>query len=247
MTGRPLAGVLALLQNVLDFFCPRPCLSCQEIIPADFPGLLCPRCLEGLPLLSRPLCPRCGAPFRSPMVGDHLCQTCLRQPPPFDRARAAAFYDGFILEAIHRLKYQRQVLYAKFLGQVAAQTPDISAILADAHLVLPVPLHPQRLRWRGFNQALLLANNLGDVPVAPDILIRLRPTRPQVGLSSEERLANVKNAFAVTDPGQVVGKNLVLVDDVYTTGATIRECARVLRRAGAARLEVITVARVGYA
>jgi len=239
--------MMAAFQTVLDFFCPRPCLNCQEIIPPQTPGLLCPDCLAALPLLPRPRCPRCGAPFRSPMVSDHLCHACLRQPPPFNRARAAGFYDGFILEAIHRLKYQRQVLYAKFLGQIMVREPDISAMLADAQLLVPVPLHPRRLRWRGFNQALLLAKHLSHLPVAPEVLIRRRPTLPQVGLSSQERLVNVKNAFAVTAPQEVNGRNIVLVDDVYTTGATIRECARVLRRAGAARLEVITVARVGYA
>jgi ComF family protein len=233
--------------TLLDFFLPRPCLGCQEILPAGDPGWLCSTCQADLPLLPWPRCPRCGAPFRSPMVGEHLCQACLRQPPPFMRARAVAFYEGLILEAIHRLKYQRQLLYAKFLGDLMQQDPDIQEIIAGAELLLPVPLHPTRLRWRGFNQALLLARHLAPARLDTQVLIRQRSTRPQVGLTSQERRANVKGAFAVTDPARVAGKNLVLIDDVFTTGATINECARVLRQAKAARLEVITVARVGYA
>ncbi len=234
-------------QTLLDFILPRPCLGCHQILPKVAPGWLCSACQADLPLLPHPRCPRCGAPFRSPMGGRHLCHACLRQPPPFHRARAVAFYEGLILEAIHRLKYQRQLLYAKFLGDLLRQEPEVQEIIAGAELLLPVPLHPSRLRWRGFNQALLLARHLAPERVDTRVLIRQRSTRPQVGLNSQERRANVKGAFAVTEPARVAGKNLVLIDDVFTTGATIGECARVLRRAKAARLEVITVARVGYA
>ena len=176
----------------------------------------------------------------------HLCQDCLTAPPPFSRARAAAFYDGKVLEAIHRLKYQRRVIYAKFLGQLVANS-SAGAMIAAADLLVPVPLHPRRLRWRGFNQALLLAQTFPQTRIARDILVRRRPTLPQVKLSPEERQTNVKGAFAVPDPATVQGKSIILLDDVYTTGATVKECARALRRAGAANVEVVTVARVGYA
>lgn len=233
--------------SVLDFFFPRFCLFCQEPLPPAEPGLVCSSCLREAPFLASPCCRRCGAPFRSRQGGDRLCQACWHQKPPFDHARAAAFYDGLVLEAIHRLKYQRQLLYAKVLGQIMTQATAITDVLATADLLLPVPLHPRRLRWRGFNQALLLAKHFQDIPLGRDVLIRQRPTLPQVGLTSQERLANVKGAFLVQKPEQVAGKNVVLLDDVYTTGATVMECARVLRRAGAARIDVITAARVGYA
>ncbi len=235
------------LNAVLDFFFPRFCLFCQSPLPVTEPGLTCAPCLAALPVLPRPRCRCCGAPFRSPLGGERLCQACLRQPPPFDRARAVFFYEGPILEAIHRFKYQRQLLFGRFLGQTLKQAPEITEIMAAAQLLVPVPLHTRRLQWRGFNQALLLAQHFRGIPVARDLLIRVRATLPQVGLSARERLANVKGAFLVRRPELVADKNVVLVDDVFTTGATVAECSRVLRRAGAARLEVVTVARVGYA
>jgi ComF family protein len=157
-----------------------------------------------------------------------------------------AFYDGIVLEAIHRLKYQRQIIYAKFLAQLLAASPAREGI-AETDLLVPVPLHPRRLRWRGFNQALLLARAFPDIPLGRDILVRRRPTRPQLKLSPEERRTNVKGAFLVSDPVVVAGKSVLLLDDVYTTGATAKECARALCQAGAGRVEVLTVARVGYA
>ena len=153
----------------LDFFLPRFCLLCQTPLPPAEPGLVCGACLGQLPLLSQPQCLCCGAPFRSPQGGDHLCQACLRQPPPYDRARAAAFYDGMVLEAIRRLKYQRQLLFARFLGEILRWSAVINEVITEAQLILPVPLHPRRLRGRGFNQALLLAQQWGKLPVVPDV------------------------------------------------------------------------------
>jgi ComF family protein len=157
-----------------------------------------------------------------------------------------AFYDGSVLAAIHHLKYQRQLIYARFLGQLLAVSR-AADLVAAADLVVPVPLHPRRLRWRGFNQAILLAQNFPDVPLGREILIRRRPTLPQVKLSPQERQTNVKGAFVVPDPAAIKDKSLLLIDDVYTTGATVKECARALRRAGVGNVEVLTVARVGYA
>ncbi|MGQ9922001.1 MAG: ComF family protein [Desulfobacca sp.] len=235
------------LNHVLDFFLPRFCLLCQHPLPPGAPGLACAACHATIPYLSHPRCLCCGAPFRSRQGGARLCHNCLRQPPPFDRALAAAFYEGPVLDAIHRLKYHRDLLYGKLLGEIMHRAFDLTEAVAAAQLLLPVPLHPQRLRWRGFNQAILLAQNFPDIPLARDVLVRERPTLPQVGLSSKERLANVKGAFRVRQPELVAGKNVIILDDVFTTGATVSECARVLRRAGAAHIEVITVARVGYA
>jgi ComF family protein len=120
-------------------------------------------------------------------------------------------------------------------------------LLAAADLIVPVPLHPRRLRWRGFNQAILLAQSFPDLPLGREILVRQRPTLPQVKLSPQERQTNVKGAFVVPDVAAIKDKAVLLVDDVYTTGATVKECALALRRAGAGTVEVLTVARVGYA
>ncbi len=234
------------LKALLDFFLPSFCLFCQAPLPPESESLACPQCLGEIALIPQPYCSCCGAPFRSAVGLEHLCHECLTDPPPFSRARAAAFYDGRVLEAIHRLKYQRQLIYAKFLGQLLAVSA-AAELVAAADLVAPVPLHPRRLRWRGFNQAILLAQTLPNLPLGREILVRRRPTLPQVKLTPTERQTNVKGAFMVPDPAAINNKALLLVDDVYTTGATVKECARTLRRAGARTVEVLTVARVGYA
>lgn len=242
----PIALFKASLQAFLDFFLPGFCLFCQAPVTSGSASLACPQCLGEIALIPQPYCSCCGAPFRAAVGLEHLCHDCLTNPPPFTRARAVAFYDGQVLEAIHRLKYQRQLIYAKFLGQLLTASP--AAPLVDtADLLVPVPLHPRRLRRRGFNQALLLAQNFPEVSLAREILVRKRPTLPQVTLNPQERHSNVKGAFLVPDPAALAGRSVLLVDDVYTTGATVKECSRTLRKAGAENVEVLTVARVGYA
>jgi ComF family protein len=234
------------IKALLDFVVPNFCLFCQAPLTPGAESLACPQCLAEIDMIPQPYCSCCGAPFRGAVGLEHLCQDCLTDPPPFSRARAVAFYDGRILEAIHRLKYQRQLIYAKFLGQLLTGS-SAAHLVAAADLVAPVPLHPRRLRRRGFNQALLLAHAFPEASLGREILVRRRPTLPQVKLSPQERLANVKGAFLVPDPEALAGKTVLLVDDVYTTGATVKECARALRRAGVGKVEVLTVARVGYA
>jgi ComF family protein len=234
------------LKAILDFFLPGFCLFCHAPLGLDSASLACPQCLEEIALIPQPFCSCCGAPFRGAVGLEHLCQDCLTDPPPFNRARAVAFYDGLVLQAIHRLKYQRQLIYAKFLGQILAAA-GAAELVSAADLLVPVPLHPRRLRWRGFNQAILLARTFPDLPLGLEVLVRRRPTLPQVKLSPRERQTNVKGAFTVPDPLAIKGRSILLVDDVYTTGATVKECARALRRAGAAKVEILTVARVGYA
>jgi ComF family protein len=234
------------LKALLDFFLPSFCLFCQAPLTPGSESLACSRCLGEITVIRQPYCSCCGAPFRGAVGLEHLCQECLTHPPPFSRARAVAFYDGQVLESIHRLKYQRQLIHAKFLGQLLAVS-QAADLVSAADLLVPVPLHPQRLRGRGFNQAILLARTFPEVPLGREILVRRRPTLPQVKLSPQERQTNVKGAFVVPDPEAIKDKAVLLVDDVYTTGATVKECARALRRAGVGSVEVLTVARVGYA
>ncbi len=170
----------------------------------------------------------------------------MRAPPPFSAARAALLFEGRTKDLIHSFKYGNRTQTCRPLGLLAAQhlTEFVTAIGPD--ILLPVPLHPKRLRHRCFNQALLLSEILGGawrVPISRTNLRRIRWTEPQIKLSAVERVRNVQGAFAIANPETLAGKRVVLVDDVYTTGSTVAECARVLNAAGAESVYVATVAR----
>ena len=233
--------------TVLEFFLPRLCLFCGAGVGETAAQAVCPECEAKINWVASPLCPCCGLKFEARDGIDRLCGDCQTEPPPFARARAAALYDpeGPVGQAIKRLKFSGQMAYLPLL-QGWLQQPDCLELVADADLLLPVPLHPRRLKARGFNQAWLLAQGFKDSPLGREVLIRERFTLPQVGLNPKERRDNVKGAFAVPQASAVKGKKILLIDDLFTTGATARECARVLSRAGAARVEVLTVARVKH-
>lgn len=161
-----------------------------------------------------------------------------------DSARALAVYGGPVGQALRGFKYNRRLAGGAALADwLARQTP--AEWLSDIDLIAPVPLHPRRLLSRGFNQAVLLFKPLSQkygIPLAFDLLVRLRNTRPQVDLPPQERQSNVAGAFGVRRPGQALDRKVLVVDDVYTTGATVNECCRVLTQAGAARMRVLTLA-----
>jgi ComF family protein len=229
--------------GVLEFFLPRLCLFCGEPVGETAPVAVCPECTGAVQWIDSPVCPCCGLVFESREGSDRLCGSCTTDPPLFRRARAAAVYDGAVAVAIKRFKFTRQMAYLPVM-QHWLHRPRCRELVAEADLLAPVPLHPRRLRLRGFNQALLLAQAWPGVDLRRDLLVRVRHTVPQVGLNPRERRENVRRAFAVPHPEQVKGQKILLVDDLYTTGATVRECARVLLQAGAAQVEVLTVARV---
>ncbi len=191
-----------------------------------------------------PYCQRCGRPFPKGSTA-HLCSDCLQQKLFFDWGRAAVLYEGIFAEAIQRFKYQGDIHLAHPLGwfwnKINLETLSFEAII-------PVPLHPARLRERGFNQALLLGKILGKIHnkrVLAKGLRRIKNTVPQVQLDHSERAKNVRGAFAVKDQQEIMDKSVLLVDDVFTTGATVNECARILKKSGAKEVLVLTLARVG--
>ena len=196
-----------------------------------------------------PVCVSCGGPFAAAADVEHRCETCLRHPRPFRQARACALYetgvdDHPLKAALHRYKYGPEASLARPLaGILLARCP----LLVHAYdRIVPVPLHRERLRWRGFNQALLIARPLSKqagTPIDAHSLRRLRPTRPQVELTGAERRDNVARAFAVTRPRAVRGRRILLVDDVYTTGSTVADCSRALLAAGARVVDVLVLAR----
>jgi ComF family protein len=183
-------------------------------------------------------------------MGDGRCVNCRDHEPAFDRALSFGEYKGVLRGLIHLLKYENVAPAAGHLGRDLAVT--ISELLAGrgevVPLLVPVPLHKGRRRSRGFNQAELIARAAArhltvKVQVAPDVLVRHRETVSQVGLSREERMENMRDAFRVVDKGRVAGRAVILIDDVMTTGTTLSECARVLKKAGAERVWAATVAR----
>jgi ComF family protein len=235
------------LRLLIDSVFPLDCEVCDAPLPPGHPQCVCDRCWAAMRPLPRPLCPTCGAP-QTRGVPDADCPSCLLHPPAFHRARAAALYlpasAGLnpLAVAVQRLKYDgRRPLAAALGALLAARYP-----FGEGAVLLPVPLHPRRLRARGYNQALLLARVLGRaraLPVIPRLLRRTHDTRAQTGLGAAERRRNLAEAFALSAAHTIRGAHVVLVDDVLTTGATADACARVLRHAGARRIDVYTLGR----
>jgi ComF family protein len=240
--------------SLLEFFLPRMCLFCGVPVGETAVVAVCPECAAQITWVASPLCTCCGRVFESQDGPDRVCGDCQADPPPFTRARAAVIYEGPsvdalkkrpVLMAITGFKFSRQLAFLPVM-QYWLRQPHCLELVAAADLLAPVPLHPKRIKNRGFNQSLLLARAFPGAPVAREALTRRRHTPPQVGLSPKERQDNVKGAFSVTDPARVQGQSVLLIDDLYTTGSTVKECARVLLKAGARRVEVLTVARVKH-
>lgn len=216
--------------------------------------LLCPACLEGFLPVESPMCSRCGVVFKSREGEDHVCGECMDSPKRFGIARAPGIYEQTLMAAIHCLKYRGKTQLARPFGMLLFKAFVSFWGKNSVDLIIPVPLHVKKFKMRGFNPSFLLIRDwatifallngeLSDIQVARDLLERRRWTEPQTGLGRKKRLANVKNAFSVNDISKISGKRILLVDDVYTTGATVNECAKVLLSGGAEHVDVLTLAR----
>jgi ComF family protein len=235
----------------LNWLYPPRCRFCREsIFGAD--DCFCRRCCERIRLITHPLCGVCGRPFLDTSGDDHLCGKCLTRRPHFVRARAWACYptedggDHPLREVVQRFKYGRKVSLGRPLGRLMAVDCREWFREIALDLIVPVPLHWKRLRWRGFNQSVILGREVGklwNLPVDPFVVSRLRETPPQTQLSEEERRRNMRRAFTLNPAKSVEGKAVLLIDDVYTSGATVNECARALKRGGAREVCVLTLAR----
>lgn len=245
------SGTLPVLRSLgraaADIVFPPSCLSCRSSTGAA--GGLCPCCWARVRFIERPYCERLGTPFALDLGNDELLSPdAVANPPVFARARAVAqFDDGPVRCLVHRLKYSDRMELAKPLGAWMARAG--AEILAEADVLVPVPLHRRRLTWRRYNQANALARAISaqsGVPVDPFVLTRVKPTPPQVGLTRTQRALNVQGAFRVPDGmgPRVERRVVILIDDVMTSGATANAASRALLRAGAERVDVLVLAQV---
>ncbi len=229
----------ALFGPFLTLLYPPRCLVCKTLGTSG----LCAACAGKITPVAAPFCFVCGH-----TLSDSRCTNCAAQTPAFRRCRSLGVYDGVLRHAIHQFKYRDRPQLAGPLGHLLAdyarvQASDLNHLRFDA--LLPVPMHPVRQRIRGYNQSERLARILGaelSLPLLPNVLIRVRPTRPQVGLSGEARRTNLRGAFNVKQPDLVCGKTLLLIDDVVTSGSSLHECAVVLNTAGAQAVYALTLA-----
>jgi ComF family protein len=233
-----------LLDGLLAVLLAPPCVVCGDTLDRPTLGPVCPACWDSILPLTPPLCDLCGDPlptWRVVSVPLARCPRCRRVRRPLDRSRAIGLYEGALRSIVHALKYEGRRSLAKPLG--AMMRTRGADVLSDADLAVPVPLHPSRRRERGFNQAEDLARHVGLPVVAA--LRRVRRTRPQAVLPAGRRHSNVKDAFATSkDFPLVLGRVVVLIDDVSTTGATLDACALVLKESGAREVRALTAARV---
>ncbi|MBI1823254.1 MAG: ComF family protein [Nitrospirae bacterium] len=234
-------------RHFLELFFPAECQACKKELGQSRVPLFCEPCWSGIRPLEGPFCPQCGRPFLSSIAlsysPGHRCGDCRATPPYFDQMTIPFSYEGTLAKSIYFYKYRRQVSLIKSLVELVR--PHL-APLKKAEVILPVPLHPTRLREREFNQSLLLADALGLIlkrPVWGHVLVKVSQTTHQVKLSGRGRRKNLDRSLTVPNPKHVSGKTVLLVDDVFTTGSTMNECAKVLKKVGSQEVYGFAIAR----
>ncbi|NNM71244.1 ComF family protein [Enterovirga aerilata] len=242
------AGLSALSRfggTLLGLVFPPSCIGCGAA--TGEPHTLCGRCWSSIRFIERPFCERLGTPFAVDLGMALVSPAAIADPPVFARARAVARYDDTARRLVHRLKYSDRLDLVPALGAMMARSG--AELAAEADVIVPVPLHRTRLWWRRFNQSMELARVVAarhGKPCDPSLLLRIKRTTPQVGLSRNQRAENLQGAFRVPESArpQLKGKRVLLVDDVLTTGATANAASRALLRGGASAVDVLAFARV---
>lgn len=237
--------IARLGEGLINVAVPPTCMSCDRHVAR--PGGCCAECWSNLRFISKPFCPVMGTPFEYDMGGNFLCAEAIADPPPFDRLRAVMLYNEGARRMVSGLKYADRLDLAPAMAAWMATCSQ--ELLTDADVIVPIPLHARRLWRRRYNQSAELARHLAErtgTGYRPDVLKRRKATRQQVGLSERERENNVSGAFVVAEEHRihVQARNVLLVDDVYTTGATAKAATRALKRGGAARVDVVVFAKV---
>lgn len=238
-----LSATDGVLRSVFRLVYPPTCAGCNRMTGSE--GALCPDCWRDVAFIDHPFCEVLGIPFARDHGEGFVSARAIAEPPPFDRLRAVASHEGAARKLVHRLKYQDRTDLARLMALWMLRASDGAVDACDC--IVPVPLHRHRFLRRRFNQSAELARHLARAsgkPLLAGTLLRVKPTERQVGLSALARQDNMRGAFSLA-PGRetdVHGKRVVLVDDVYTTGATVGAASRALRKAGAADVTVLTFA-----
>lgn len=229
----------------IEFFLPAACAWCGSLLPSGSPPeVLCETCCRDIQTLPQTCCPRCALPHVSTSTTGHFCGKCLTDPPPFEKVHGVGRHSKGLKQAIHRFKYRDNPALNASLGRLLMDLLDKCLDSFRPELIVPVPTHPQRLKQRGYNQALELARPIAkhlQTPLAVNLLQRRSATTAQPGLNARQRHDNLRNAFALREA--VTAQKILLVDDVMTTTATARECSKVLLKGGASQIHVAVLAR----
>jgi len=238
---------MEFFKDLLNFIFPARCFICHGLL--DINEGLCEKCLQKIKFVSEPFCSKCGKPFKTKEtfegVLDPVCLDCRDKKIFFEYARSLGNYEGVLRQCIHLLKYRGKKVILKKIDNIVEDLIGDLFCLEKISFVLPVPLHKKRFQERGFNQSTLIANLIGDsysIPVIEEMLERISFSRPQVALGKKERIKNIKNVFKASTSPWIKNSIILLVDDVYTTGSTVNECARILKKAGASKVYVFTLA-----
>lgn len=240
---------MKIFKKIAEIIFPNHCLYCHKIISVE--GLFCSCCWQKLQFITEPKCGICSNPFEFlPPGRDLVCARCLEVPPPYDKAISVFRYDKIIGKIIGDFKYRDHTYLAKKLARILTKLA--TEEIADTDFIIAVPLHKKRLRHRKFNQSLMLCDALlqasDKTKLRHDFLLRIKNTPAQVGLKKRQREKNTAAAFALNPKyfAIVPGKKILLLDDIMTTGTTITSCAKVLKKAGAAKVTVLTLARTVF-
>lgn len=231
----------AVFKQVLNFLYPPACVYCRQIMLDD--NLLCHKCWKDFQFITQPYCDICGNPFAFEIQGKMVCGRCIKTPPIFDLARHLFKFDQFSKKLIHSLKYNDQTYLAKIFTKMIVN--NYNSYIGEYDLIVPVPMHWLKRMFRMYNQAFLLAkeiSTLTNLPLFSDILIKTKWTKAQSSLLRAARQKNLNNSFAIINPHLIKGKKIILIDDVLTTGATVKECCKLLKKFGASKIIVLTIA-----
>lgn len=235
---------MKFVKKILEIIFPSHCLSCEEIVNKD--ALFCNACWPKLQFITEPKCKICSYPFEFQGL-ELTCAKCLTKPPSFDKVISLFRYNYILKKVVKSFKYYEQTLIAKKLSKLLISHAQDE--INNADIIVAVPLHIKRLRKRKFNQAIILAKSLisnnHEIQFFPDFLIRIKNTKPQVELKKEEREKNLQGAFSLNKKyyALIKGKNILLIDDVITTGTTLEGCASILKKHGAKQVVALTIAK----